>query len=166
LSPFLKSLYLNKVWTDYSAAKHFMKQILNDRSFRLSITLTFIFFGTGILFLFTDRTCYFKCGNFSQRDFGGGTITERITEIERGKVLKMDVIDYNLVGWKWLGFKEAIYYFEKAGEKSCRLIRITTYTSELSPRFYWEPLEKIGIRQEHDYVFNNLDKDLKRKYRK
>ncbi len=110
------------------------------------------------------RTCYFKGGRLSNADFGGGTITERITELERGKVLRMDVIDYNLVGRKWLGFKEAIYYFEPVGNKSCKLIRVTTYTSVLTPRFYWEPMEQLGVQQEHDYVFNNLEKDLQKKY--
>ena len=100
------------------------------------------------------RTCYFS----------GGTITEKITELEKAKVLRMDVTDYQLTGRKWLGFKEAIYYFDAVGKDSCRLTRITTYTSELKPRFYWEPLEKLGIQQEHDYVFANLLKDLKRKY--
>jgi hypothetical protein len=110
------------------------------------------------------RTCYFKGGALSNADFGGGTITEKITQLERGKVLKMDVTGYNLIGRKWLGFKEAIYYFTKIDEQHCRLTRITTYTSILTPRFYWQPLEKLGIRQEHDYVFNNLEKDLRKKY--
>ena len=110
------------------------------------------------------RTCYFDPGKLSNADFGGGTITEKITQLERGKVLKMDVIDYNLIGRKWLGFKEALYYFDKVGETNCKLTRITTYTSVLTPRFYWEPMEKLGIRQEHEYVFNNLAKDLQRKY--
>lgn len=110
------------------------------------------------------RTCYFKGGRLSTADFGGGTIVERVTRLERGKVLKMDVIDYNLIGRKWLGFKEAIYYFEPAENNSCKVTRITTYTSILSPRFYWEPMEKLGIRQEHDYVFNNLEKDLKKQF--
>jgi len=112
------------------------------------------------------RTCYFKGGRLSNADFGGGIITERVREIERGKVLKMDVIDYNLIGRKWLGFKEAIYYFEPIGNNGCKLTRITTYTSVLTPRFYWEPMEKLGVRQEHDYVFNNLEKDLRIKYGK
>lgn len=99
------------------------------------------------------RTCYFT----------GGKITEKITELERGRVLKMDVVDYQLTGRKWLGFKEAIYYFEKVGTDSCRMIRITTYTSVLKPRFYWEPLEKMGIQQEHEYVFDNLEKDLRKR---
>lgn len=110
------------------------------------------------------RTCYFKAGKSSVNDFGSGTIVEKITEIEHGKVLKMDVVEYKLVGRNWLGFKEAIYYFDKVGENSCKLTRITTYTSVLTPRFYWEPLEKLGIRQEHEYVFNNLAKDLEKKY--
>ena len=100
------------------------------------------------------RICYFS----------GGTITERITELEKAKILRMDVIDYKLTGRKWLGFKEAIYYFDKVGEDSCKLTRVTTYTSELTPRFYWGPFEKLGINEEHDYVFNNLIRDLKKKY--
>ncbi|HEY8387698.1 MAG TPA: polyketide cyclase, partial [Parasegetibacter sp.] len=109
------------------------------------------------------RTCYFSAGRASSYDFGAGTIVERITELERGKVLKMDVIDYQLVGRNWLGFKEAIYYFDKVGEDSCKRTRITTYTSVLNPRFYWQPLEELGIQQVHEYVFNNLAKDLKEK---
>jgi hypothetical protein len=110
------------------------------------------------------RTCYFSQGNFSNFDFGGGTITEKITQLERGKILRMDVTDCNIIGRKWLGFKEAIYYFDKAGEHGCKVTRVTTYTSVLSPRFYWEPMEKLGISQEHEYVFNNLAKDLKNRY--
>lgn len=110
------------------------------------------------------RTCYFNSGKYSAYDFGSGTIVEQVTEFERGKVLKMDVIDYELVGRNWLGFKEAIYYFNKVGDGKCKLTRITTYTSVLTPRLYWEPLEKLGIHQEHDYVFSNLEKDLKKKY--
>jgi len=108
------------------------------------------------------RTCYFRSGKLSNADFGSGTIVERIKQLERGKVLHMDVVSYNLIGRKWLGFKEALYYFEKAGINSCKLTRITTYTSVLTPRVYWEPLEKLGIRQEHDYVFTNLEKDLEK----
>ncbi len=112
------------------------------------------------------RTCYFDGGKMSTHEYGGGTIVERITELERGKVLKMDVIDYNLIGRNWLGFDEAIYYFNAVGQDSCKLTRISTYTSVLAPRFYWEPFEILGIEQEHEYVFNNLSKDLERMFGK
>lgn len=100
------------------------------------------------------RTCYFE----------GGQIVEKITALEKGKILKMDVIDYQLTGRKWLGFKEAIYLFDKLENGHTKMTRITTYSSELYPRFYWKPLEKIGIEQEHEYVFSNLKKDLENKY--
>jgi hypothetical protein len=97
------------------------------------------------------RTCYFE----------GGKIVEKITELEQGKILKMDVVDYQLTGRKWLGFVEAVYIFDSLDQHKSKLTRITTYTSELKPRIYWEPLERLGIRQEHEYVFNNLLRDLK-----
>jgi hypothetical protein len=99
------------------------------------------------------RTCYFE----------GGRIVERITALEKGKLLKMDVIDYELPGRRWLGFKEAIYTFEQLENGNCKMTRITTYTSQLYPRFYWQPLEEIGIQQEHAYVFSNLSSSLKSK---
>lgn len=76
------------------------------------------------------RTCYFS----------GGKIVERITALKKGKILKMDVIKYELTGRKWLGFKEAIYIFDSLGVNECKMTRITTYTSSLRPRVYWEPL--------------------------
>ncbi|HUS00300.1 MAG TPA: hypothetical protein VMY77_01150 [Chitinophagaceae bacterium] len=101
------------------------------------------------------RTCYFT----------GGKIVEQITQLKKGEILKMNVIDYKLTGRKWLGFKEAIYLFEPIKNNETKLTRITTYTSELHPRFYWRPLEELGIQQEHEYVFSNLKKDLNKKYR-
>ena len=85
---------------------------------------------------------------------------ERITELEPGKVLDMDVIDYQLTGRKWLGFSKAKYLFIELPDGGCRMSRITGYTSVLYPRFYWEPLERMGIEQEHEYVFRNLERDL------
>ncbi|MBN8681740.1 MAG: polyketide cyclase [Chitinophagales bacterium] len=98
------------------------------------------------------RTCYFE----------GGQIVEKITELEPGKTLRMDVIDYQLTGRTWLGFKEAIYQFEALDDKNTKMTRITTYTSSLHPRFYWEPLERLGIEQEHEFIFRHLKKALSR----
>lgn len=99
------------------------------------------------------RTCYFE----------GGMITEQVTALEKGKLLRMDVLDYQLTGRTWLGFREAIYTFEELKDGTCKMARITTYTSELYPRVYWEPLERLGVEQEHEYVFRNLQKDLAKK---
>ena len=39
----------------------------------------------------------------------------------------MDVVDYTLVGRDWLGFEEAIYYFELTQDHGCKMTRVTTY---------------------------------------
>lgn len=96
-----------------------------------------------------NRTCYFK----------EGTIQEKVTAISRGQILKMDVIHYGLPGRKWLKFQQAIYLFEAKG-KGTILTRITTYRTELKPRFYWKFWEVKAIEAEHDYVLNDLEQRL------
>jgi hypothetical protein len=63
-----------------------------------------------------NRICYFK----------EGTIEEKVTEIKRGEILKMDVTKYGLPGRKWLKFQEATYLFE-AKDNGTSLTRISTY---------------------------------------
>lgn len=99
------------------------------------------------------RICYFK----------EGTISEKVTAFERGKILKMNVTDYNLPGRKWLKFDEAIYLFE-AKPTGTLLTRITTYKTELKPRFYWLFWEEKAIEAEHEYVLNDLKKRLDLNY--
>lgn len=96
------------------------------------------------------RTCYFE----------GGIIKQEVIALEKGRLMQMKVLEYQLTGRKWLGFKDAIYTFDPLPSGHCKMTRITSYTSELYPRFYWQPLEKLGIEQEHDYVFRNIVKDL------
>jgi hypothetical protein len=101
-----------------------------------------------------QRTCYFK----------EGTIDEIVTDYKRGEALKMKVTRYNMPGRKWLHFEDAIYLF-KPVKNGTELTRVTTYKTELKPRFYWEYIEVKAIKAEHDYVLNDLrrrlDNDLK-----
>lgn len=94
----------------------------------------------------SKRICYFE----------GGKIIQEIKEMERGKIMRMDVIDYQLTGRKWLGFTEAVYAFDSLKNGGTRISRISVYSSQLKPRWYWRNLEKMGIEQEHDYVFRQL----------
>lgn len=95
------------------------------------------------------RTCYFD----------GGAIEEKITAIKRGEYLKMDVTKYTLPLPKWLKFNEAIYLFEPK-DSGTVLTRITTYRTELKPRFYWRFWEVKAIEAEHEYVLNDLKRRL------
>ncbi len=100
------------------------------------------------------RTCYFD----------GGRIEEKVTDIKRGEFIKMKVTDYDLPGFKWLKFDDAIYLFTQEGD-STRLTRITTYQSQLRPRIYWEFWEKQAIESEHEYVLNDLKRRLDAKHK-
>jgi len=95
------------------------------------------------------RTCYFK----------EGTIDEVVTGFQRGEVLRMKITGYNMPGRKWLHFEEAVYLFRQEGD-STELTRITTYKSELKPRFYWDFWEEQAVRAEHDYVLSDLRRRL------
>jgi hypothetical protein len=95
------------------------------------------------------RTCYFK----------EGTIDEIITGYKRGEVLQMKITKYNMPGRKWLHFQDAIYLFKQTGD-STELTRITTYKTELKPRFYWKFWEEKAIRAEHEYVLTDLKRRL------
>ena len=93
------------------------------------------------------RTCYFI----------GGTITEKITQLGKAKVLKMHAIDHKLTGRKWLGFKEAIYYFEQTGRDSCKLTRITTTLLSSNLDFIGSHRKKSAC-QEYDLCIRKLKK--------
>jgi hypothetical protein len=98
------------------------------------------------------RTCYFE----------NGTIEEKVTELKKGELLKMQVTDYKLLGLRWLKFEEATYIFTQK-DNFTRLTRITTYRSQLKPRFYWRFWERSAIEAEHEYVLNDLKRRLELK---
>ena len=100
------------------------------------------------------RTCYFE----------NGTIEEKVTDIKRGEYIKMKVTNYDLPGFKWLKFDDAIYLFDQEGD-STKLTRITTYKSQLKPRIYWKFWEKQAIEAEHEYVLNDLKRRLGEKHK-
>jgi len=95
------------------------------------------------------RVCYFQ----------EGTIEEKVTDIKRGKYIKMKVIDYKLPGFKWLKFDDAVYLFAQK-DSITKLTRITTYHSQLKPRIYWEFWERQAIEAQHEYVLSDLKRRL------
>jgi len=97
----------------------------------------------------STRTCYFE----------NGKIEEKITALRRGAILKMDVTNCTVPMPKWLKFEEAIYLFKQQGNGTL-LTRITTYRTELKPRFYWRWFEAKAIEAEHEYVLNDLKRRL------
>ncbi len=91
--------------------------------------------------------------------FPNGHITAEITRYEPGELLGMTVTEYDLTGRHWFHFGDAAYTFERIAEGT-RVTRTSSYWSELGPRWYWAPLERMGIEQEHEFVLRSLKKDL------
>ena len=74
--------------------------------------------------------------------------------------MEFKIIGDTLPGNQWLTFSKAGYELtEEAGE--IRLTRDTTIESRLCPRWYWEPIESLGVRSEHDFVLQSLDQVLR-----
>lgn len=92
-------------------------------------------------------------------EFDAGVITETIIELEKNKLLRMEVTDYNLPGKVWFSFKEDLYNVEEIAEGT-RISRTTTYHSRLRPRLYWQGIERLTIGAQQELVFENLKNEV------
>ena len=96
-------------------------------------------------------------------EFEEGQIVETITKVIPNQYLEMDITSSNLDRDRhWLKFNQDIYQIEDLGNELTKIIRTTTYSSTLKPRFYWAFMEELTIASEHDFVFRNLKKDVER----
>lgn len=93
-----------------------------------------------------ERLCFFK---------NDGIIKQRVTHWEPSVKMAFDITGSTLKGRAWLHFLDASYEFCKV-KSGTSVTRHTRIGSSLTPRFYWKPLEAIGVRAEHDYILNNL----------
>jgi hypothetical protein len=87
------------------------------------------------------RTCYFE----------SGYIEERITEWDPPRSMKLAITAWNVPGRPWLDFKDASYEFQDNGQTI--MTRTTTIVSRLLPAWYWRRFEEIGVKTEHEYLF-------------
>jgi hypothetical protein len=93
------------------------------------------------------RTCYFE----------NGYIEETVIEWSPPNVMLLSIDRTNMPGRHWLGFEEARYDLRRDGSETV-LTRTTTIVSNLYPGWYWAPLERWGVSNEHDYVLSNVSR--------
>lgn len=93
-----------------------------------------------------QRVCYFEQGR----------LEEAITRWEPPRRFDMKITRSTLPGRTWLGFISASYEFEPAGSGGTIVRRTSTISSELAPRWYWEPLERVGVESLHEYLFDSI----------
>ena len=95
------------------------------------------------------RTCYFD----------SGYIEETITEWDPPSSMKVAITATNLPGIHWLTFKEASYEIKKENGRTV-ITRSTTIVSRLSPAWYWQRLESLGVETEHEYLFEQVRNEI------
>jgi hypothetical protein len=97
------------------------------------------------------RTCYFD----------RGSIEETVTEWQPPNRMRYSIDRTNMPGRHWLGFEDAEYDLQQSGGGTI-LTRNTTIISNLYPAGYWRPFERWGVSSEHNYIFADLARRLKR----
>jgi len=97
------------------------------------------------------RTCYFD----------KGYIEETVTEWQPPNVMGLSIDRTNMPGRLWLNFEGAKYELHRENDKTV-LTRTTIATSNLYPEWYWRPFERWGIVSEHEYIFGDLARRLRK----
>jgi hypothetical protein len=95
------------------------------------------------------RTCYFESGR----------IEETVTRWESPYRLDLKIDRTAMPGRHWLGFEYASYELAPEGDRTL-LKRTTVITSNLAPASYWRTFERLGVEQEHEYIFRDLQRRL------
>jgi hypothetical protein len=98
-----------------------------------------------------QRVCYFDSGQIAQE----------VTDWQRPTFMGLRVTESTLPGRKWLNFVDASYELSAVGTQT-RIVRHTKVATRLYPRWYWRPLERWGVSSEHEFVFANLHRWVKR----
>jgi Polyketide cyclase / dehydrase and lipid transport len=97
--------------------------------------------------------------------FDSGIIAQEITEWNSPRSMKFKITESTLPGRHWLKFVSAGYDFIPDGGNTV-VVRKTTISSRLYPRWYWRMFEEWGVQSEHEFVLTDLQRraELERKY--
>lgn len=93
------------------------------------------------------RVCYFD----------SGMIAQEVTDWRRPSFMGLRVTESTLPGRRWLTFNDASYELLAEGQQT-KVVRHTSISTRLYPRWYWRPLERWGVTSEHEFVFSNLQR--------
>lgn len=91
------------------------------------------------------RTCYFDVGY----------IQETIVAWDPPHRMTLAIDRTHMPGRHWLSFENAEYTLQPNGSATL-LTRTTTVASRLHPAWYWRPLERLGVEEEHEYILREV----------
>jgi hypothetical protein len=100
-----------------------------------------------------------QVGGIRRCNFESGYIEELITEWDPPRSMKLQITAWDVPGRPWLDFKDASYEIHQENGHTL-MTRTTTIVSRLLPEWYWRRFEGLGVRTEHEYLFEAVKKQV------
>jgi hypothetical protein len=85
-----------------------------------------------------------------------GFLIKRITEIERGRLTRFEVLKQDLRFQSSVTLGEGSYEIVPEGPGRCRVVLTTAYSGHLRPRFLWKPIESRLAHLLHRHVLRGM----------
>jgi hypothetical protein len=90
--------------------------------------------------------CFYNCG----------TISKRISKVERPRVLTFDVVEAKMRSENYTTLKDGSFEIEPLGKTQSRITLTTRYERRLRPAWIWEPIERKVIHTLHGHVLEGM----------
>jgi hypothetical protein len=90
--------------------------------------------------------CFYNCG----------TISKRISRVERPRRLSFDVVQAIMRSENYAQLKDGSFEIEPVGRRQSRITLTTRYERKLRPAWIWEPIERKVIHTLHGHVLEGM----------
>ena len=96
--------------------------------------------------------CFYNKGHY---------IVKRINRLEEGELLSFDVVEQHIHFEHDVTLLDGSFQLEPIDAQTTKVILTTRYQSRLRPTWLWKPIEEKSIKTLHEYVLENIRKDIK-----
>ena len=88
--------------------------------------------------------------------YNAGTISKRISRVEKNRRLSFEVVEANIRSENYTTLKDGSFEIEPVGDTQSRITLTTRYERKLRPGFFWEPIERKVIHTLHGHVLEGM----------
>ena len=86
-----------------------------------------------------------------------GSLVKRITALDKPYLIRFDVLDQHL-GIEHCAIARSGSYSIRRAAAGSEVVLTTSYRGFLHPRWFWRPLERLGLHQLHSHILNGMRK--------
>jgi hypothetical protein len=97
-----------------------------------------------------------KEGEIVRCFYNAGTISKRISRVEKHRRLSFDVVEADIRSENYTTLKDGSFEIEPVGDSQSRITLTTRYERKLRPGFFWEPIERKVIHTLHGHVLEGM----------